>query len=354
MLVDAALVSIVKGGDGAASALSRLEPRKAVLPKTRAFIADYSYDFASPQLAAEIWAQAGGEQNLVRVASALYLAGSFENARNLWLLLAKESNNAGWTAENATRSRLLFNLAATAGEDSEKIQYLEQLLSSGDAGGVAVPALILYTRLLPDDRAKAVLFEHPLATREPLLDMERVRRAALPGRAAADVWLLLNRHPDDSRLYRWAAWYFERQRHYDDLDALTRLAAQNEAESPYMSFHKALSLARQGNIGEAAAMLEGLDGHPSWQRPANLGLLSDSSREYAAALRYYAEAAALIPDSPDAALRVQAARLYLKMARCRRILGESKEAVRNDLERALSFDSENVDARLALSRLDQR
>jgi hypothetical protein len=356
MLVNAALVRIVYGGgDETGAALSRLEPDRAVLPKTLSFMANYSYDFADPLLAARIWARTGRERDIARAASALYIAGNAESARNLWLLLVKDTTGAYSEEADAARSRVLYNLAATALENSEKMSYLEQLLSGGKTGGNTVPALIMYTRLLPDERATGILAGYP-AVAEPLLDLEYTRRVVpfMPSdRAASETWLLLNRHPASLPLYRWAAWHFEYQRRYDDLDALLRLVAQHGLNSPALSFHAALSLVRQGNAG-AAAMLETLDGAEeilSWQLSADLALMFDSRRQYADALRHYTRAAAMLPDSSDARFRTQAARLYLKTARCRQILGEDRESVRRDLERAVSLDGENIDARLALRRL---
>jgi tetratricopeptide (TPR) repeat protein len=357
MLVNAALVGIVYGGnDGTGAALSRLEPDRAVLPKTLSFMAGYSYDFADPLLAAGIWARTGRERDIARAASALYIAGDAESARNLWLLLVKDTTDAyaDEAGRDAMRSGVLYNLAATAAENSEKIHYLEQLLSDGETGGDRIPALTLYTRLLPEARALDILAEYP-AVAEPLLDLEYTRRSVplMPSdRAVAETWLLLNRHPASLPLYRWAAWYFEYQRRYDDLDALLRLAAQHGFNSPALSFHAALSLVRRGDTGgaiEALETLEGAEEIPSWQRDADLALIFDSRREYAAALRYYTQAADAMPDS--AGVRIRASRLYLKMARCRRVLGEGREAVRLDLERAVYFDGENIDARLELRRL---
>jgi hypothetical protein len=361
MLVNAALVGIVYGDrDGAGAAISRLAPDRAVLPKTLSFMANYSYDFADPLVAAGIWARTDRERDIARAASALYIAGNAEGARNLWLLLVKDTGGgyADGAEDEGMRSRVLFNLASTASENSEKLRYLEQLLSGGetvwDAGVDTVPAVMLYTRLLPDERALAILAEYPAAT-EPLLDLEYTRRSAPfipPDRAVAETWLLLNRHPASLPLYKWAAWQFEYQRRYDDLDALLHLAAQHGMESPALSFHEALAVVRRGDAYGGAAMLEALDGAEgvaSWQLAADLALIFDSRREYAAALRHYTRAAALLPDGAD--VRPRASRLYHKMARCRRILGEDREAVRHDLERAVSLDGENIDARLALRRL---
>jgi hypothetical protein len=81
-----------------------------------------------------------------------------------------------------------------------------------------------------------------------------------------------------------------------------------------------------------------------------MALLFDARHEYAPALRYYEDAAAAVPYEKNAALRSGAAKIYLKMARCRRVLGAKPEETRRDLERAYSLDSENINIRLALRK----
>ena len=216
MLVDAALLKIVDGRrEEAAAGLARLEPGKAALPVTLSFIANYSFDFAGPLLAAELWAKAGGEKNLARAASALYIAGETENARNLWLLLVKNQDG------ESGRDRFLYNLAAASVTDSEKITYLEQLLASAENGGHDRTAvnygLVMYTRLQTEDRARAILADYPLTRETAILDLEYLRRSLEtmpPDRAVAETWLLLDRHPRMEDVYHWAAWYFEYQRRY--------------------------------------------------------------------------------------------------------------------------------------------
>jgi tetratricopeptide (TPR) repeat protein len=355
MLVDAALVKIAGGeAEEAGTLLSRLDPHKDVRPKTLSFMANYSYDFASPLFAAELWTRAGGDRNLARAASALYLSGGVESARNLWRLLIKDAAGAPAPAEtDDIRAKVLFNLAVTGSDDSEKIFYLEQLLAGTRAGVALVPALILYTRLQDEDRALAILRDSPLVRVDPLLDLEYTRRltGVMPvDRSAAETWLLLNRHGESRQLYRWAAWYFEYQRRYEDMAALHRFAAQNGVEDPVLDFHRALQLVRQGNTLEGEAALESCGEIPQWLREANLALIFDARREYAAALRRYEAAAATIP--LDTRFNGRAARLYLKIARCKRILGGNPEEIRRDLERARSLDGENIDARMAPRKLD--
>ncbi|MDR2444928.1 MAG: hypothetical protein LBD44_03210, partial [Spirochaetaceae bacterium] len=349
MLVDAALLKIVDGrGEEAGAGLARLEPGKAALPVALSFIASYSFDFANPLLAAELWTKAGGEKNLARAASALYIAGETESAKNLWLLLVK--NQAG----GAGHGKFLYNLAAAATSDSEKKLYLEQLLAGTENGGydpVTVNSgLVMYSRLQTGERAREILRlssrpDQPLTEETALLDLEYLRRSLEtmpPDRAVAETWLLLDRRPDEEDVYRWAAWYFEYQRRYEDLEALQRFADQNRMESPFLTFHRALRLSRDGNITEGLELLENSDAIPAWQRQANIALFLYARREFAAALKRWEEAASMLPFDGSPFVRASGARIYLKTAQCRRILGGRPEDIRHDLERARALDGENL------------
>jgi hypothetical protein len=360
MLVDAALIKIVKQED-ASAILTRLDD--VTRDRTLDFMANYAYDFSNPLFAAEIWSRLGGEKDLANAASALYLAGESEKARNLWLLLIKKNNNEAEN-EEARSLKILYNLALTSENIAEKNSYLESLLAGAEDNDenhdVIIAGLIMYTRLQSEERARAILAEHPLTKQEPLLDLESIDRllaSTPPERSIGETWLLLNRHPDSPELYRWAAWYFEYQRRYEELEALHRFAARHRLENPYLSFHKALGFMRNEQIKEGAELLESIDEIPAWQRYANLALIFDARHEYAAALRYYENAAAeIFPAGLAAGLndipREAAAQIYFKMARCRRILGGKTEDIRHDLERAYALDHENIDIRLALRKLE--
>jgi hypothetical protein len=365
MLVDAALLSIMKGDQENVNAiLARLEPRKTLRAKTLDFMANYAYDFSNPLVAAELWSSLGTETGLANAASALYIAGETEKARDLWLLLIKDANDK--TDAASFPRKILYNLALTAENTSEKSAYLERMLANTDNNeknhDIIIAGLILYTRLQSEERARAILSDYPLGKQEPLLDLEYLNRVleTMPlDRSIAETWLALNRHPNTPELYRWAAWYFEYQRRYEELSALRRFAAQYKIESPYLDFHKALGFIRDGKMNESIDLLESIEAVPAWQRYANLALILDARHEYSAALRYYEDAAAEIPyDAQSSAasndqLRAEAARIFLLTARCRRILGAKPELVRRDLERAYDIDRENIDIRIALRNLER-
>jgi hypothetical protein len=362
MLVDAALVNMMNSEQENVNAvLARLEPRKALRAKTLDFMANYSYDFSNPLTAAELWSRLGTENSLAKAASALYVAGETEKARDLWLLLIKDANDkAGEAGAAPFRLKILYNLALTAEDAGEKNAYLEHLLADMDDNeknhGVITAGLILYTRLQAEDRARAILSDYLLSKQEPLLDLEYLDRVlgTMPlDRSIAETWLLLNRHPNTPELYRWAAWYFEYQRRYEELNALQRFASQYKIESPYLDFHKSLEFIRDGEINESMALLENIEAVPAWQRYANLALIFDARHEYSTALRYYEDAAAEIPYASNDKAHAEAARVFLRMARCRRILGAETELVRRDLERAYDLDRENIDIRIALHKLER-
>jgi hypothetical protein len=358
MLVDAALVNIMKSEQENVNAvLARLEPRKALRAKTLDFMANYAYDFSNPLIAAELWSRLGTETGLANAASALYIAGETEKARDLWLLLIKDANDKAGAASFPIK--ILYNLALTAENTSEKSAYLERLLADMEDNeknhDVIIAGLILYTRLQSEERARSILSDYLLSKQEPLLDLEYLNRVleTMPlDRSIAETWLALNRHPNAPELYRWAAWYFEYQRRYEELSALRRFAARHKIESPYLDFHKALGFIRDGEINESTDLLENIEAVPAWQRYANLALILDARHEYSSALRYYEDAAAEIPYSSNDKLRAEAARIFLRMARCRRILGAETELVRRDLERAYELDRENIDIRIALRNLE--
>ena len=112
-----------------------------------------------------------------------------------------------------------------------------------------------------------------------------------------------------------------------------------------------MRLARDGNIQESLDLLESSSTVPAWQRRANAALLLYARREYAAALKRWEEAAAMLPSGDSPFVRGAGARIYLKMSQCRRILGGRPEDIRRDLEKAQALDGENLDVRLALGRL---
>jgi tetratricopeptide (TPR) repeat protein len=162
----------------------------------------------------------------------------------------------------------------------------------------------------------------------------------------AETWLLLGRHPREEALYRWGAWYFDRQRQFPETALLLRQARMNEIDGPWLILHDVFRLIREGLLAEGDTRLaEQLDHTTLWQVPANLGLIMESRRSLSLALGYYESAASLVKD------RLSEAKIRLRIARCLHMLGRDEES-RQVLGKVLELDPENLNARLELRRLD--
>jgi tetratricopeptide (TPR) repeat protein len=370
LIVNLALLRLVKGDRRGAGAqlqgLSRPE-----IPELRVFLGDYYYDFGDPLRAATMFNRAGGEEGLLRSADALWLGGAVENARNIWLALGK-TEPAGPAVMKS-----LYNLAVSAPAAEERERWFAQAYEAGrkDSALRRDPPycynLIAHTRTLPPYEALAILddgeAEGP-GTRA-LRDLEALRRQGElwpPDRTVAETWLLLGRYPEDSRLYQWAAWYFERQRLYDEIALLVKNAGYRGIEGPWLDLGAGLQDMTAGRPDQAEERLRAVAADPGaralWQAEANLGLLMEARRAPAEALRHYETAAARIaaagkiadrnPAAGRAPDRRAAGRLQLRIAGCLRALGRAEES-RRALLYSLDLYPDNLEARLELRRLDQ-
>ncbi|MDR0551372.1 MAG: tetratricopeptide repeat protein [Spirochaetaceae bacterium] len=410
LLLDTALLHILAGGtapswEGAASkeaadsALPFIAPLRAApeLPdNTRRFLANYYYDFGDMLTAGEMFSTLRDAESIEMAADALYLAGEKLGALNFWRLLSSEGNLRGAPA-NGTYLRALYNSASLGSsfnndengrplktENEVNISALEQLFfltsnipanEAENLDDVRIPALALYTRFLPDDRARALLENEDGARNHVLLDLELFKRN-MPKldiqKNAAETWLLLNRHPVSASLYQWAAWYFEYQKLYEDAAFLSHFAAQNGVESPALAFNESLSAMRSGALRQAGGVLAGLieqlpaassglertaDGAWSlrWASEANLALIMEANREPREALIHYEKAiaafSALNGQFPlKYTARKKTALILVHIARCYETLGMQTQA-REALVQALALDADNIDVNLALRKL---
>jgi tetratricopeptide (TPR) repeat protein len=185
---------------------------------------------------------------------------------------------------------------------------------------------------------------------KPLLDLELLRRRLeqweLP-RSVAETWMLLGRHPGDERLYQWSAYFFERQRQYDETALLLNQSRMNGMNGLWLGLHEAIARIREGRLNEAEALLQAMPiDDADWQVSANLGLLQESRRAVSDALRSYETASSLVKDN------AAAARIQLRIARCLRSLGRNQE-IRRVLEYAQDLDPDNLNVRLELHRLER-
>jgi tetratricopeptide (TPR) repeat protein len=316
-----------------------------------AFLGEYYYDFG-PLRAAEIFGRAGDGKGLLRSADALWLGGKPENARNIWLAL---SNAA--PAEPETLIRSLYNLGASDPEGGEP--WFTRLYQAGEDNPSVREdpgygyGLIAYTRNLPPYEALAVLDRRRLregADMAALGDLEMLRRREwVPDRTVAEAWTLLGRYPEDQRLYRWAAWYFDFQRRGGEAAVLVKTAGYRGIRGPWLDLSAALGDLEAGRLEEAEEKLRSITGDPRtrplWQAEANLGLILEARRAPAEALEHYETAAGRVRDGRAAS------RLQLRIAGCLRTLGRQEES-RRALLYSLDLNPGNLAARLELRRLD--
>jgi hypothetical protein len=348
-LVNAVLRSLLAADPVATnSLLVTLLGSENVSERALRFSAEYFYD-TNPLRAAELFSRFSDSLSLGRLADSLWLAGFQEGAVNIWAALASPQPGNPPATDPQTADlqvRSLYNLASTATEERQKLLCYGELFSRSPGH---VYGVIGYSRLLDTERAEAVLAGQGASDTGPpaLLDLELLRRR-LEGweirRTVAETWLLLGRHPQSAELYRWGAWYFDRQRQFSETALLLRQARLNGIAGPDFALYDAFRLIREGQLTEAETLLEERSQTPSaWQIQANLGLILESRRSLSAALDHYERAAALTKKP------LEEARVRLRMARCLRMLGRAQES-RDALERVLELDSGNINARLDLLR----
>jgi hypothetical protein len=349
--IDAALLKIIEKNQSEANAyLIPLRANAALSRKSNSFFAQYSYDFGNLLLAAELWTKNAGAQDLARAADALYLAKLPPNARQMWTMLTADKN-----APTPLKIRLqsLYNLAASAERDADKTAPLENLLAESDGleSPSALYGVILWTRLLPDEKARSLLREYPQRAENALLDLELFRRslgAAPLERSIADTWFLIERHSDDERIYRWAAWYFAYEKRFDETDFLVKKAEKAHASGDWIPLNRAILQILDGDYAGAASALEtAAPSVQSWVIPANMGLIREAEHNFQGALANFTLAVGNIEDqtSPE-----KAALLQLRLARCLAVLGR-KEDARAAILKAAALDGGNINVRIALGRL---
>jgi hypothetical protein len=315
------------------------------------FLGEYYYDFGDPLRAAEIFSRAGGEQGPLRSADALWLGGKTENAGNIWRTLS------GAETGREARLRSLYNLAAAF--PGERETWLGLLHRAGEEepalreNTAYIYGLIGYTRYLPPYEALELLETRlrPPSSLAALRDLEILRRRGelwTPERTVAETWLLLGAYPEDSRLYRWAAWYFDYQRRPEEGAILLKTAGRRNIRDSRLDLSAALEDLAAGRLDGAEEKLRTLVSGPAapWQAEANLGLIQEARRSPADALKHYEIAAGRTED------RRAASRLQRRIAGCLRSLGRREES-RRALLYSLELDNDNLRARLELRRLEE-
>jgi tetratricopeptide (TPR) repeat protein len=232
-------------------------------------------------------------------------------------------------------------------DERNKTTYFERLLIKAPQDTLG---LLGYSRLFGRSRAVDMLMTVDPEQTQPLLDLELLRRRLEQweiSRSVAETWMLLGRHPGDERLYQWGAYFFERQRQYNESALILNQAKMNGMNGPWLDLHEAVAAIRESRLNAAETLLQSasLDS-TAWQVPANLGLLQESRRAVSDAFKSYETASSLVKDNADAA------RIQLRIARCLRSLGRDQE-IRRVLDYALDLDPDNLNARLELHRLER-
>ncbi|MDR3337126.1 MAG: hypothetical protein LBT16_07975 [Treponema sp.] len=344
----------------------------------RIFAAEYYYDFGDPRRSAEIFARLGEDRYLSREADALALAGEWEHAKSLWNILAAPNGEGYIMTSPEILARCLYNLASASPVPREESFWIQRLLSVDPNH---IYGLIRYTRLLPTGQALSILEGSGLSRTEALIALEVLhrRRESWPvDKVIPETWLLINRFRNAPPLYQWGAYYFDFQKASGETSRLIRMAEQQGIDGPWLDFHRALALIRQGKYGDAEDLLHRLDqsadGVPAasgslsgafpftspgvypdtlaWRIPANIGRLEEARLANARALEYYQAAAALaLKDVSPGEQNANIARLQYRTARSLRALGRDREA-RKVLEYGQTLDENNLAIRLELSRLD--
>ncbi|MDR2768772.1 MAG: hypothetical protein LBB82_10660 [Treponema sp.] len=374
-LVNAAICTLLGGEKAEAGArINAIFESPPLNDDTYRFGAEYYYDHGNYLQSAILFNHFNDDYSAGRQGDAHWLGGFLDSARQLWGTVAFNRADAD-PEQLKVRSRLLYNLASTSADSSEARSALELLFArnAGEDEG-RVFAVIRYSRLAGFQRAIAIL-EQAGREKESLFDLELVRRRSEQWsveRTIAETWLLVNRHSGDSRVFEWAAWYFDFQRRYDEMALLLRDAGINRAEGPWSAIHRAYAQLREGLVDEAEKTLQsivraneppGPVRQPLWQASADLGLILDLRGRPLEALECYETAMGILASTGSLAARSEgagpsremrdASRIQFFIARDFRALGREAES-RRVLEYALDLDLENLDASLELRRLAAR
>ncbi|GHV04242.1 hypothetical protein FACS189485_09210 [Spirochaetia bacterium] len=345
----------------AISAAANTSGAESQTPALIRFAAEYYYDFGDPLRSAALFSRLNDDVSMGRAADALWLGGEAAAAWNIWKILASTqeasprndpSQGAPSQDVSVIRRQSLYNLAATATDKQEEALWLERLFAEGrnNLGLQSDPffyaGIIRYTRLLAANQALAMLEDEELQ-KQPLLDLELLRRRSEiwpADRMAAETWLLLGRHPEEAALYQWGAYFFDRQRKYDESVLLLKMAERNQISGPWLGLNAALRLIEEGRLDEAEERLRAFQPEKIWQINANLARLLEARRATADALENYETAASLVK-KPESASQIQ-----LRIAFCLQALGRAEES-RRVLEYALDLDPDNLKARMELRKI---
>jgi tetratricopeptide (TPR) repeat protein len=203
-----------------------------------------------------------------------------------------------------------------------------------------------YSRLLNRNEALTLL---KATEKDSLIALEMHRRQAESqalDKSIAETWILLDTYPDDERMYRWAAYYYDYQRRPAETEILIKWAETRNITGAWLNLHRGLSLIRANRLDDAEAYLQAIPADSAfWQAPANIALIREARRSPTTAMEYYQKALDRLPD------QVNAARLQLHISHCLRSLGRELDS-RAALEQSLKLDPDYLDARIELRRFN--
>ena len=277
--------------------------------ETIIFGAEFFYDYGNYLRSAELFSAFSDSRSLARQADAQWLAGFADSARGLWRMAAADTRSTANKSLStdidipSIKARSFYNLASTASDPREAGRYLEQLFAANaEYKSAQTYGIIRYSRLVPADRAIAILSEAD-PEKEGLFDLELLRRRSEQwdvNKSVTETWMLLNRHSKDGRLFEWAVWYFDFQRRYEETALALRNAGINRVEGPWSALHRAFGLIREHNFAEAEKTLRsivrspqetksapGRRTQPLWQAGAGLAMLLEKQNNLQEALQYY-------------------------------------------------------------------
>jgi tetratricopeptide (TPR) repeat protein len=367
LAIDLAILRILEGDTpGAAAQIqSMIQTGGTAHPDLLRFGAEFFYDYGDLLQAAKIFSLFSDEKSLARQADALWLSGYVPGARNIWtaLLSPQQGLPEDSDSSSAIKARSLYNLAATTQDQEEETDYLTRLLVELSNTSLVsddplltenleyayyIYGIIRYSRLLSTFPSIEILEK---SQNNPLIALELLRRQRdiwSVDRVIGETWLLINRYPEDDRMYQWGCYLFNYQRRYNEITLLIKNAEYYHISGVWMDIYNSLQLVRNGQLEEGEEQLRSIaDANVLWQIPANIARILEARRSPSAALGYYETASALVKD------KEAAARIQFRISYCFRSLDRNQES-RQALEKALEFNPDYLNARLELRRMESR
>jgi tetratricopeptide (TPR) repeat protein len=179
----------------------------------------------------------------------------------------------------------------------------------------------------------------------------RTEKNYAPGRALAEMWLLIGRHLRDPLVYEYASWYFGRERQYEELALLLKNAALQGVDTGTLQYWRVMLDTQTESSKQCREALVALSDvsdlsnkqESPWYIAANIGRLYEAERSWQNAVDSYYTALSNAGGNRDKS------RILQRIAVCHTAQGRNTEA-RGALEEAVFLDPANLNARAALNR----